>query len=369
MGTRKSKSISHFGCQQCKARKVKCDEGKPSCLQCARQRRQCVYSEVWKRDKKVEPSNPFSSETSLETVLLYQWMTQTGESLRPDSLNGFGSYRDLPEIGFKHRFLMDVVLLMAAAHLKYQNKLDAVTVEYYKATAVESFRKELSKGLTTESAFPLLRASGFIAFYWITLEPEHEMIQCQWSMLYKGTNDLYHTKTEDFWTIEEDLKIAQKLSYFEPQVCWNEDKLQSLHHTMDPDAQSHERELYHCMAHILSKLLHQFVFHQNGGNCPYVSWFAAALAAHPPIIIMLQNKNMVAISYFALFYAVTSMGSEWVLGANAWKRYLYLKQLIPEASQHLLDVEIYGIRPYVSASDSIVTPESSVPSIPVTPDV
>jgi len=46
-GTRQSKSRSRNGCWTCRQRKVKCDEGRPTCSSCARLGRDCVWGQRW----------------------------------------------------------------------------------------------------------------------------------------------------------------------------------------------------------------------------------------------------------------------------------------------------------------------------------
>ncbi|CAH0057743.1 unnamed protein product [Clonostachys solani] len=43
---RRGHSKSRFGCKQCKKRKVKCDEAKPSCLKCVSRRQNCSYMQT-----------------------------------------------------------------------------------------------------------------------------------------------------------------------------------------------------------------------------------------------------------------------------------------------------------------------------------
>ncbi|CDK28089.1 unnamed protein product [Kuraishia capsulata CBS 1993] len=48
---RKRRKYSRNGCRECKRRKLKCDEGKPSCWQCEHLNKECTYVKVIKFDK------------------------------------------------------------------------------------------------------------------------------------------------------------------------------------------------------------------------------------------------------------------------------------------------------------------------------
>ncbi|SMR54175.1 unnamed protein product [Zymoseptoria tritici ST99CH_1E4] len=125
------------GCRRCKARKVKCDEGKPRCSACARHNVPCEYLPPAPRARSdaPAPSRPamdpaMSSLPSvdfdklnnlypqLELRLMHQWTAHTSQSF---SLSvDFWRY-EAPLLAMNHRVLLDAMFGLAALQSSRQD--------------------------------------------------------------------------------------------------------------------------------------------------------------------------------------------------------------------------------------------------------
>ena len=65
MGKRKFHNKSKTGCDNCKRRRVKCDEGKPSCKKCQNMKLDCIYSPPKQRKRKRSPKNNNTTKGSV----------------------------------------------------------------------------------------------------------------------------------------------------------------------------------------------------------------------------------------------------------------------------------------------------------------
>jgi len=73
----RKRDYSRGGCRECKRRKIKCDETKPTCLQCTRLSKECAYPMVGERvlrvSKRYLQTNPPTAESPKPfTIQLYQ---------------------------------------------------------------------------------------------------------------------------------------------------------------------------------------------------------------------------------------------------------------------------------------------------------
>lgn len=80
-GKRKFHNKSKTGCDNCKRRRVKCDEGKPFCKKCTNMKLECVYSPIQPRRRKDSSTSKFATivEDGIDrkhlngnTILLHQ---------------------------------------------------------------------------------------------------------------------------------------------------------------------------------------------------------------------------------------------------------------------------------------------------------
>ncbi|KAI0902003.1 C6 finger domain-containing protein [Annulohypoxylon nitens] len=156
---------SMFGCQRCRARRVKCNEEKPICYNCKRHGLPCNYD----RDtfaKKVSPKPPATqipapteseenelpesrSRRLLEARLMLQYTTETGGSISADGRTlGFFSQL-IPKLAFRSDALMYSMYCLAALNIsrvygdsELEGGAEAVANRYF-SMAVREHNKEI----------------------------------------------------------------------------------------------------------------------------------------------------------------------------------------------------------------------------------
>ncbi|KAL0940151.1 C6 zinc finger protein [Colletotrichum truncatum] len=118
------------GCTSCKRRKVKCDEKKPECSQCAKQSITCDIIAKNSRRSLVEqkslniptPSSPLPVNLNmLDLELIHHWTLNTYDSLTIDPLLRTFWLRNAVRVGFRCEFVMRSILALSAMHLGYLN--------------------------------------------------------------------------------------------------------------------------------------------------------------------------------------------------------------------------------------------------------
>ncbi|WPB06951.1 uncharacterized protein RHO25_011611 [Cercospora beticola] len=131
------------GCQRCKARKVKCDEGKPKCIACMRHNVVCEYVDPQPRRSDGQqsaqhnstfppysaPGNPpndffnhnMANELTLELRLMRQWTIETCETFTADK--DFWQ-KQATELGLTHRMILDAMFSLSALHISWQSLPD-----------------------------------------------------------------------------------------------------------------------------------------------------------------------------------------------------------------------------------------------------
>ncbi|KAH7024185.1 hypothetical protein EDB80DRAFT_699290 [Ilyonectria destructans] len=112
---RKWRTKSRKGCQSCKARKVKCDEQRPSCLNCIKRGTRCDFL------TSQTPTTPSVTTPNLELELLHHFTVSTSSTLTTEP-----QVRDLwrvlvPQIGFSTRYILDGVFGLAGLHMGRYN--------------------------------------------------------------------------------------------------------------------------------------------------------------------------------------------------------------------------------------------------------
>ncbi|PYH87921.1 hypothetical protein BO71DRAFT_424040 [Aspergillus ellipticus CBS 707.79] len=94
-GTGRSGPRRRTGCLTCRARKVRCDEAKPTCANCTRLRLQCAYKTIVSGFVQPDPDHPDSLNAALSTTTT----TTTPPAPSPSS--------DRPDANFFHTVLCD----------------------------------------------------------------------------------------------------------------------------------------------------------------------------------------------------------------------------------------------------------------------
>ncbi|KAK6206389.1 hypothetical protein QIS74_13560 [Colletotrichum tabaci] len=134
---RRSHRKSRLGCVFCKRRKIKCDEKRPACTQCAKRSLRCVYISYVdqynvKNDSSEHPdATPTSSlpvevrHASLEVQdfqLFHHFCSFTAPSFTPDKEKQAFWNMTVPQLSFKHPFLLHAILAIAGLHLDHIEK-------------------------------------------------------------------------------------------------------------------------------------------------------------------------------------------------------------------------------------------------------
>ena len=130
------------GCQRCKARKVKCDEGKPRCFACSKHDVVCAYSSTNAADldEKIGLSSTGSSggnhiaesaskdsvDVQLELRLMHLWATDTSQTFSPAV--EFWRFQ-APEIAISCRYGMEALLSLAALHASKRPPKEFISID------------------------------------------------------------------------------------------------------------------------------------------------------------------------------------------------------------------------------------------------
>ncbi|KAB8275426.1 hypothetical protein BDV30DRAFT_247645 [Aspergillus minisclerotigenes] len=132
MPSRRSHTKSHHGCTQCKQRRIKCDEARPSCGSCRKKRIVCAFLSQEPlpinplQQYAPQPSSPSPGLHSAPTIplldleLLHHWHTTTAASLAHSK-----SIQDLfritvPDVALSYPFLMHSLLAVSALHIGHK---------------------------------------------------------------------------------------------------------------------------------------------------------------------------------------------------------------------------------------------------------
>ncbi|KAK3997103.1 hypothetical protein QBC44DRAFT_316283 [Cladorrhinum sp. PSN332] len=207
---------SRKGCRNCKARKVKCDEKRPSCRSCVARNDTCVYpvlpplnTTTTVSSSSSSPASSISSQSILQELLFIPrdrdeydmrllWFYTTS------TFNSFGSGQweernvdkvlrvDVVQHAFSHPFLMDCLLGLSAMHI---NKLEIRDMKVspakellYRAKAYEGFRKAVEAA--DPATFPALLACSLLlcglSTYVFRSDEPRPLYVLDWITLWRG---------------------------------------------------------------------------------------------------------------------------------------------------------------------------------------
>uniref|UniRef100_A0A060T0Q2 ARAD1C10120p n=1 Tax=Blastobotrys adeninivorans TaxID=409370 RepID=A0A060T0Q2_BLAAD len=215
---RRKYTRSYFGCQKCKSRKVKCDEGRPSCSNCARIRVPCVYGQNrWETQEQVPvpgnqpeqaqvlPRLPHCPSASVETYLLYYWVTHTAATIAPSGYEAL-LRQGFAEAGFKHRFVLDTLFLFTAAHLNHVDpcREHADLVLHYHTLGSAGLRNEISKGISMENGEAVAISSTLLSLYVLVCNSEFIGILENVTSMYRGMRKVY----KQMWNWKDSTRLS-----------------------------------------------------------------------------------------------------------------------------------------------------------------
>jgi hypothetical protein len=187
---------SRTGCRNCKARKVKCDEGRPACRTCTARKEKCVYAPAPKPASSPtttassspghDPASAIalaakpaatvtqqplfipSGHDEIDMRLLWFYTTATYASFSTSGVK----QRDVDVVlkvsvvqqAFANPFLMDCILGLSAMHVNYlgiKNMGISRSQElYYRAKAFETYRKAVAAA--DPATYPALLACSLL---------------------------------------------------------------------------------------------------------------------------------------------------------------------------------------------------------------
>ncbi|KAM0285570.1 hypothetical protein ACHAPQ_003330 [Fusarium lateritium] len=176
---------SRTGCQQCRNRRVKCDETKPVCCHCNRLELPCIYDRVTSpnsdlpAEAAVEPPES-ESRRKLELALFYQYMTDTGPSLAiADSTAHFWVTTSC-RLALESDSLLYAMYMVAALHTEHRSGLKDLeasdTCRTYLNMAIREHHKDVA-GMKSENieyiclTSSMLRIYGFVRLQGRSLQP------------------------------------------------------------------------------------------------------------------------------------------------------------------------------------------------------
>lgn len=126
--SRRAHKKSRYGCDQCRRRRVKCDEQGPPCTNCIlRQLDSCTYSRVLPASlianarpqcREIPPLSPVNVPRAVDELeLMHQFASDTYQSLCV-SESELSTWQTLvPRLALKNRYLMHGILALASLHI------------------------------------------------------------------------------------------------------------------------------------------------------------------------------------------------------------------------------------------------------------
>lgn len=223
---------SRTGCQECKTRKVKCDEQRPICGSCSKFKKSCSFlittPYLWKpgvsyqqpesavRKPKLD-ARAGSSRHAIDSPgytlddmrLLHHFTNCTSVTLsdRPEAHRTWAT--TVVQIAFAHPFLLQGILALAALHMASLNTDDREHLSILAASkqdaALKVFRPEL-ENITLQNCDAIF-AFSFLAEYYIpasagtVINPAATFMEddffdaiVDWIRLHQGTSDIYKRK-------------------------------------------------------------------------------------------------------------------------------------------------------------------------------
>ncbi|KAJ6151633.1 hypothetical protein N7470_007230 [Penicillium chermesinum] len=164
MAPRRTHTKSRNGCDQCKRRRVKCDESGPPCTNCISRELDCTYSKLPTRDttsqngltsrrgsamprdrdhpatpRSLGPVSPASTSSASSGIrdleLMHRFATETFRSVTTTAVSLSVWQKEVPHLALKHDFLMNGILALAA--LDIANTLEPPASLAYVDTALQ----------------------------------------------------------------------------------------------------------------------------------------------------------------------------------------------------------------------------------------
>ncbi|OGM51232.1 RTA1 like protein, partial [Aspergillus bombycis] len=170
---RRSHRKTRTGCPNCKRRRIKCDEQKPSCRNCVQHRIECEYAgsqamndhsslasatatpspspsnigttrtlppNPWAQSgSSLQPQPSVSDDDVLNSRLIHHYSTATYQTLSDKAEFHYIWQFEIPEIAFEHRFLLPMIRAVSALHICRKGSSEV----RYKAYAYQQYEASL----------------------------------------------------------------------------------------------------------------------------------------------------------------------------------------------------------------------------------
>ncbi|RDW79128.1 Zn(II)2Cys6 transcription factor domain-containing protein [Aspergillus mulundensis] len=257
---RKTHTKSRYGCDNCRRRRVKCDEIGPPCTNCVLRRLDnCIYSRVLpaslmgdaggRRASTPSSTSYTSSNQSLpalttpipplkpsvdELELMHQFTAETYQSLCVNE-NEIRTWQVLvPRLALKHRYLMHGILALASLQIATTREPPDAALAYidagleYHSLSLEPFRIAIGN-LTPENCDAALAQSVVttaisLALPQVTaareLQRENRDTQAQPQAQPQARSGLSMSVTDNILTVFELLQGVKKIFYFGKRQAW-----------------------------------------------------------------------------------------------------------------------------------------------------
>ncbi|PWY85056.1 hypothetical protein BO70DRAFT_232878 [Aspergillus heteromorphus CBS 117.55] len=180
MPLRRSHTKSHHGCVQCKQRRIKCDESRPTCGPCQKKKVSCVFkSHFIQAPPHHRVEEPFIRANSLvhegprlpllELELLNHWHVATVQTLIHEKSTDTVLRVFVPQEALSHPFLMHSMLSLSALHLGHHGSIER-RHQYIEAAMTHhntslSLCTPLLNNVTPENCHALFAFSCFVATF------------------------------------------------------------------------------------------------------------------------------------------------------------------------------------------------------------
>uniref|UniRef100_A0A060T0Q7 ARAD1C14894p n=1 Tax=Blastobotrys adeninivorans TaxID=409370 RepID=A0A060T0Q7_BLAAD len=366
-------SRSLFGCQTCKARKVKCDEEKPVCAKCKRLGAQCVYKKVrWANDSGIpgqvpsqspgpstSPGTPTSeppSEASLELdqiddppvplppeefpaypvaphelYLLYFWMKHTAKSLSSESTKSM-SYNHSLQLAFQHRFLLDSMFLLTCAHLNHLRPCQYYQqlMGHYHSGTVAGLQQAIDQGITRQNGEAAAIASSLFSLYTMTTDVDSDFGPTSLSTLriFKGTSRIYSTLGQ-WWgeTLFAKLNLVKfdSLPYDEVYVDRLFKAINQVYSTQYLD--SLDQDIFHESILKLGRIKRRLDDEPGANHLRfYTEWL---MRLNPEFVQRMSHMDPAALFILCEFCRLLAAGKQWFCGNYAVKQFWNTRSKLP----------------------------------------
>lgn len=342
-------SRSHYGCINCKSRRVKCGEEKPICKNCLRLRLTCRYSNTWSRRKRDNGENGLSgneqsthpedllvassSRSVTYEFLIYHYCTSTAKTLILPSGDCHELFTvEYPQKGFKYSFLLDAIYLLSAAHLNHLHPCSKYQqyILHFNTMAASGLRTQLDSVVSSndpEGMEAVAMASILLSIYSLTCDLDTPFSGLSGSMmsLFKGMRTVFahlwpHRNKTEFRVLDDHIKLHEKTKYLGKECLPDIERVFELQKT--------NVDVYKPVVESLASLTHVFINEDTKSHRSFhmSSWM---VSLSPEFLQLTDDLDPCALVLLARYFYMLSTEKSWFMGGYAFKHYLRVYEKIP----------------------------------------